>query len=412
MKILMVTEDIPAVQVGGLGKHVVTLGNKLIDAGHQVALLGRNDLDYAAHADEIGFHGSFVPGFSMERAGWKEASLGVWMPFKRRSLARRIEQAIEQHGGAFDIVHYHGHLPLVGRGLPDDLAFVQTRHDQGSECLTHTRFRNGSACTLRKDSDCAVCRSPMPNLLQLPVSTLAVRQFRQDVADNHARRPTVFVSEFLRRQFRLAVPGADLTQSHVVHNFIDLARLNRLTQGAAEPSAGTVMLAGRIDESKGFAQYLAAWRQARARGQLMVVGDGPLRGELEHDYAADAEFLGWMPYERTIVLTRQAHVCVVPSVWEEPCGTTILEALALGRPCLALRRGGTPELARYERYPGQLRLADTVDDLVALTVQALAEPAEALPPAKHFAADVGVLMQQLLTIYDQVRSHTAAQVTA
>ena len=39
MRILMVSEDIPAPQVGGLGKHVVTLANALIDAGHQVHLM-------------------------------------------------------------------------------------------------------------------------------------------------------------------------------------------------------------------------------------------------------------------------------------------------------------------------------------------------------------------------------------
>ena len=43
----MVCEDLPAAAVGGLGKHVVTLGNALIDVGHAVTLMGRD----ITHAD-------------------------------------------------------------------------------------------------------------------------------------------------------------------------------------------------------------------------------------------------------------------------------------------------------------------------------------------------------------------------
>jgi glycogen(starch) synthase len=63
---------------------------------------------------------------------------------------------------------------------------------------------------------------------------------------------------------------------------------------------------------------------------------------------------------------------VVPSVWEEPCGTTVLEALALGRQCIALARGGTPELAAYQLYQGQLQLAASMEQLVAMLGDALA----------------------------------------
>ena len=68
---------------------------------------------------------------------------------------------------------------------------------------------------------------------------------------------------------------------------------------------------------------------------------------------------------------------VVPSIWEEPCGTTILEGLALRKPVLALALGGTPELKRYERWDGQLALFDSMEELVGALVGnsfPLAEP--------------------------------------
>ena len=39
-----------------------------------------------------------------------------------------------------------------------------------------------------------------------------------------------------------------------------------------------------------------------------------------------------------------ADVAVVPSIWEEPFGRTVIEGLSTGRPVLASRGGGIPEI--------------------------------------------------------------------
>jgi glycosyltransferase involved in cell wall biosynthesis len=41
---------------------------------------------------------------------------------------------------------------------------------------------------------------------------------------------------------------------------------------------------------------------------------------------------------------RAAAMVVVPSIWPEPCPTVALEALAFGRPVVASRIGGLPDL--------------------------------------------------------------------
>ena len=89
------------------------------------------------------------------------------------------------------------------------------------------------------------------------------------------------------------------------------------------------------------------------------------------------------------------QVTAVPSVCEESCGTVILEALRLGKPCYALRRGGTPELARYGT-PGQLRLFDSLPALVAALL-ADAEPATTAVGGE--GADVQAQLPPLLALY-------------
>lgn len=403
MHILMVTEDIPASQVGGLGKHVVTLANALIDAGHQVDLMGRNDRDYSACADEIGFKGQFISGFDLANAGWKETQLGVFIAPKRPALARRIARAITARASGYDIVHYHGHLPMVGRYVPDTINFVQTRHDQGSECLTHVRFVDGEICDTTRPQDCAQCIHANSGPLRQFISATAVNRYRRETSDTFAKRKTIFVSDFLRRQFVRAVPSANMDKTHVVHNFIDLSRLRRLAATSGTFEQGTILLAGRIDQAKGFGAFLVEAASRIPQGvTLNIVGDGPDRIALEQQYTSDQiNFRGWQPYDSVIGMTAQSHVCVVSSVWQEPCGTTILEALALGRPCIALSRGGTPELIRYQRYEGQLVLVQTMRELVNAAFAHALQNAVAMPLPDRTDMDVSVVLGSILEIYNQ-----------
>ena len=399
MRILLVSEDLPGAQVGGLGKHVVTLGNALLAHGHTVHILGRNDCGQDGAA-QVGFRGHFEPGFDYAHPGWKEKQLGVFNPLKRPHFARKIAAAIDRHAGGFDVVHYHGHLPAVGLYVGRQVNFVQTRHDQGSECLVHLRFRDSQVCTTRAARDCSACIRTNAGPLRTAVTALAVGGYRQASARAFAMRKTVFVSDFLRRQFLRAVPGADLARCRVIPNFVDYAALRRAARAAA-PVAGEVALIGRVDAGKGFAEFLAASSgRLPEYARITVAGDGPERRLLEERHAGPAvRFLGWQDYPAALAVAARSHACVVPSVCEEACSTTVLEALALGQPCLALARGGTPELASYQQYPGQLQLAANMSELVERLRAVLADPPHRRPPAPQFGADAAVILSRLVDLY-------------
>lgn len=404
LRILLVTEDIPAPQVGGLGKHVVTLGNALIARGHEVRLLGRSGRPYDEFRSDLGFDGEFIGGFDFAGMGWKETAVGAWLPYKRMAMARRIDRAIAEHGSGVDVVHYHGHLPMAGSTLPRDVNFVQTRHDQGSECITHIRFRQGQPCDALRTVECARCIHADPGPLRETVSAIAVRQYRSAAARSFAARKVIFVSEFLRRQFARAVPEADLVNSRVIHNFVNLDRLRDAAHAVNGVRAGQVLVAARLDEAKGVGVFLDALVPLLAPGQLVIVaGDGPLLEVLRQRHAnvGAVRFLGWRSNAEVLALTRESHVCVVPSVWQEPCATTILEPLVLGRPTVALHRGGSPELVRYERYSGQLRLEADIPALARAVAEVLGGPVGSLPIPEQSAADVSHAAPAIVAFYGE-----------
>lgn len=115
----------------------------------------------------------------------------------------------------------------------------------------------------------------------------------------------------------------------------------------ARPVVGTV---GRLEARKGHDHFLAAARVmlARANGlrpQVLIVGDGPLRGSLAAR-AAELGVSGSVTFTGALVDVRGAlgamDVFVLPS-HAEGMSNALLEAMAAARPVVATAVGGTRE---------------------------------------------------------------------
>jgi glycosyltransferase involved in cell wall biosynthesis len=118
---------------------------------------------------------------------------------------------------------------------------------------------------------------------------------------------------------------------------------------AAPPSGSReVVFAARLSPEKGADVLLEAWRQARLERDgltLTVIGDGPLRDELERS-APDVRFAGWVAPDELERRLLGARALVFPSQWVEPYGITVVTAMAAGLPVLASDVAGPGELAR------------------------------------------------------------------
>lgn len=101
------------------------------------------------------------------------------------------------------------------------------------------------------------------------------------------------------------------------------------------PEEVLVTCVARLVERKGHEDLLAA----RAPVRLLFVGDGPMRRRLE---GRGAILAGW---RRDIpAVLAASDVVALPSRFGEGCPNALLEAMAAGKPVVAARSGGTPEL--------------------------------------------------------------------
>ena len=406
MRILLVTEDLPAPILGGAGQHAVLLGNALIEADHHVEMLGRTR---APGIDtNHGFQGPLHTRIDLSRTGWKEHKVGAFLPMRRLHMAQRIWTAIQSLKTEWDVIHYHGHLPMLGALIPAEINFVHTLHDQGAECITRTRFRKDAPCEERDPAACAGCAVTRPNSLQAAVSAYTVRQHRTLTAKAFTRHQAICVSSFVENGLRKALAGHQTLQTSVVHNFIDASRINGAVSvepacigNASLKTTATVFMAGRIDSTKGFGAFLASIPSDRlVEMRVRIAGDGPDFAYLRDRYSPlGVEFLGWQDRDVVLTETSAADICVVPSICEEACATTVLEGLFLGKPVFALNRGGTPELARYERFPGQLNLFSDMTSLVQAILSKNIVNWKPAEMANADLADVRYRLPEILCIY-------------
>jgi glycosyltransferase involved in cell wall biosynthesis len=176
---------------------------------------------------------------------------------------------------------------------------------------------------------------------------------------------------------------------------VDLERFRR--ERPYDPG-GPLVAVGRLVPQKGFDTLVRAAALARERiPEVVIAGDGPLRGELErliHELAAPVRLLGATPHAAVGDLLERASAAVLPSVIapdgsRDSVPVVMHEALALGLPVVVSAVCGLPE--RIEPAHGALVAPGDeqalADALAALCDRPAGERAEMGAAARRYAED-------------------------
>lgn len=158
---------------------------------------------------------------------------------------------------------------------------------------------------------------------------------------------------------------------------------NTLTQG--EPQKPLLLFVGRLCAEKNIGS-LRAVLKAVPDLRLAIIGDGPMRGELERQFRdTPTYFAGYLRGEPLAQAFASADLFVMPSE-TETLGLVLLEAMASGCPVVACRAGGIPDAVEdgvtgFLYDPGERGLVETVQ-------RVLADPGERDSVRTHARAEV------------------------
>ena len=250
-----------------------------------------------------------------------------------------------------DIVHlqnFRRHLTfsVVPEAKKRGIPAVFTAHDYDPICPNSVLFAQGRVCEACRNKGyhralAVRCKeqSLLGTLSVVLEGTFVKLRRYYDLIDL-----IITPSEFARS--KLIEYGFDAPRVKAVHNFIDAS--------AYQPGYGGegIVYVGRLAPEKGLDTLIEAARRLD-HIRVTIAGDGPERQHLENLClklgCRNVDFLGYVVREQLLRKVRQAMCVVMPSIWFENFPYSILESFALGKPVVASRIGGMPEIVKDDK---------------------------------------------------------------
>jgi glycosyltransferase involved in cell wall biosynthesis len=292
---------------------------------------------------------------------WRIAARTFWNNQTYREVRDLIRRERPQ------VVHCTNTFPLMSPSVyyaahEEGVPVVQALRNYRLLCANGLLLRDGAVC-----EDCVGRRSTWRSIVHgcyresrgaSAVVTAMLALHRRLGAYGRMIDRFYTLTEFAKSRFVRA--GAPADKIDVKPNFIDPAPL----PGTA--SGDYAIFVGRLSAEKGIACLLDAWRQAPPSLPLVIVGDGPLRETVQAaaKQRPDIRWLDQQPHERVLDLIGEARLLVMPSIWYETFGRTLIEAFAKGTPVLASHIGAMSEIVS-EGETGMLFEPGNTGDLVA-----------------------------------------------
>ncbi len=383
---------------GGEERTVEFQAHGLTRAGHQV-------LRYDVRNRDV---------FDKPAAGIGAALRASW----NRKSYKQVLDFLHKHRP--DVSHVHNWFPLLSPSIHAahadlGIPLVQSLHNYRMRCAAGTLMREGKRCTLCLDGDTRPAvenRCYRNSKVQTAVWARTMEKgwssgaFTQTVDAYVA--PSRVVAETHERM------GLPADRIHVIHHGSEdpLEHYDWAKEAMASQGKGGVFV-GRLVAEKGLDTLLEAWEGIDA--PLTVVGTGPEEYRLRERAAAmpQVTMLGELPRTDVLRMMTQAAFLVFPSVWEEPFGLGVVEAMACSRPVIGSRIGAIPEMI-YDGVNGRLVQPGDAAELRAAIGQLVSRP-EACRQLGASARRVyedhfrpGNNLHALVTLYEKLQTDAMA----
>jgi glycogen synthase len=348
MRILLLAQFFPP-DIGGEERHVFNLANILAERGHQVAVATQRMADVPDQETlSSGVRVHRFDTLAMRLPGVYSTSRTHHPPLPDplgvRELARIIRQERPQ------VVHAHNWIVnsavALRRSSPAGPRFglVLTLHDFSHVCATKSFMRMGSVCEGPTVARCLPCASAHYGPVVGPLTVAATALMRP--WKNRAIDHLVCVSNAV-------ADGSHVPRDpnvSVIPNFVlDEVVLGR-AWGAEEswtkdilpglPEEKFLLFVGELSGAKGLPTLLRAYESlGRKRPPLLLIG-GRRTPDTPAHLPDDAKMCVDWPHDHVIAAFRRCLFAVLPSICPDACPTTVLEAMASGRPVITTTTGG------------------------------------------------------------------------
>ncbi|KKS98454.1 MAG: group 1 glycosyl transferase [Candidatus Gottesmanbacteria bacterium GW2011_GWA2_43_14] len=311
---------------GGEDMYVLSLQKLLLNKGHNVYLLRRDNRD-------IG-----------KKISYSSAAKSM---FGKDNVYRELIHII--HKFKPDVVHVNNVYPLISEVIYSILnkykiPTVRTFHNYRSLCAKSILFRNGKICELcpRKNLQWpSIIHSCYQNSLIASSMLMASRQYFR-LKKKIQVKANIFLSKF-SFYYHQTFLNNELAQSV---NYVFPTFVNRLESKKIIPS-NYFFYAGRLSEEKGILDLLSIFSSTDMKQKLFVAGDGPLKQKISFfKKFKNISLLGNIPNAIVNQYMQKAICIIIPSKWYEVLPLTLLESFSNSTPVIVPNLGSFEDIVK------------------------------------------------------------------
>jgi glycosyltransferase involved in cell wall biosynthesis len=377
MRLLLLAQFFPP-DIGGEERHVFNLANTLAGRGHEVSVAtqrmagapNEEVLPSGVRVYRFGTMAMRLSGvYSTDRPHHPPVPDPVGVGELRHIIAKTRPEVVHAHNWAVNSV-----LPLHRRSARSRFGLVLTLHDYSQVCATKRLMRNGALCAGPSPARCLPCAAghygPLIGTATV-AATAAMRPWKAHSIDH-----IVTVSRAVASGNHLAAND----RTSVIPNFIpDSMMLPHDESPGSSASAASIpdlpekeflLFAGDLSAEKGVPTLLSAYENLGCdRPALVLVGRRTPSTPTNLPEGAQVQ-VEW-PHENVMEAFRRSTAAVLPSVWPDPCPTTVLEAMASGCPVVTTSIGGMTDMVVHQESgllvpPGNVwALTEAIRELLA-----------------------------------------------
>ncbi len=326
LKILVVNEFYHPVQMGGAEVSVQLLAEKFYAMGHCVYILCsseecKNELVnniqvFRVNGNPVAWNGETKKLGKLKKILWHIAD--IYNPIVKKKISKIIKDV--NPGVIFTNNIAHLSCSVWNAAKENHIPVVHTLRDYNLLCPKRTLWNNHKCC----ERICCTCK----------FFSIANKMFSQKVdavvgISNHILQRHLQEGYFLNSERR------------VIFNSVNSVN----TQNKQSKSLKIGYL-GKIHESKGVEVLIKAFSLCEnTKYSLLLAGAGET-SYIEHlrEIIGNKKNIHFCGKVNRDSFFKDIDLLVVPSIWEEPFGRTVIEAVAANVPVIAARSGGISEI--------------------------------------------------------------------
>lgn len=328
---------------GGAEKYYFDLSNLLSQKGHTVAHFSMRSPENTKSKWSKYFVSNLSFNNVTVKNGWSVLTKMAYSPESRQKIGLLIDEFRP------DLVHLHNiyfHispsilLELKKRSIP----VVMTLHDYNLITPNVTFFHGGKICEISRKRKFyrTIFHRCVKNSYFASFLAASALQIHRSLR-MYEGCVDAFIAPSLFMKKKMTEYGFDAGKIYHLPNFVSFQKKKNLHKGEY------VFYFGSFYEHKGVHLLLKA-AQALPEISFKIAGDGPeernlkrLAGRLK---LKNVDFLGRLDSGNLSGIIGGSAFCVIPSLWYENLPYSVLESFAKGKPVVASRIGGIPELVK------------------------------------------------------------------